>query len=256
MLEEFGKLILNVKTTEKMAPSMQKHMFSSRTTSRRSSVSACASQIVKRSGDGIRCATNLARKTSASCVSVIESSRGSIDPFHVGAARVAGDSKRTPPASPSAAEGSSEQHQSVEATLDAQPAVQVQSTAIGPPQTQPEVQIEPVTQAAAKRASPYGARAAEDTVQDTKGHRALKGKIHAVRVRKRSALSVTTTSLDGEEAATHFVLYFNDQTFSGDDSEGLEREVHAAMEAKMAISMVHENDVAKGGCAFDRCLPL
>jgi len=53
---------------------------------------------------------------------------------------------------------------------------------------------------------------------------------------------------------THLVLYLNDKTFVGEAGQALEIEVQAALDAKIPIAMIHENDIEKGGCPFDRHL--
>ena len=60
-------------------------------------------------------------------------------------------------------------------------------------------------------------------------------------------------SEDGKKAAaTHLLLYLNDQTYVGEAGERLADELRLAREEGSAISvcMVHENDEARGGCTF------
>ena len=58
------------------------------------------------------------------------------------------------------------------------------------------------------------------------------------------------TRRDG--GVTHMLLYLNQNTWLEDDGERLAEQVKQAREDKLKIVMVHENDPALGGCAFDR----
>ena len=51
---------------------------------------------------------------------------------------------------------------------------------------------------------------------------------------------------------THMLLYLNQTTWLEHDGERLAEQVKQAREDKLKIVMVHENDPALGGCAFDR----
>ncbi len=55
-----------------------------------------------------------------------------------------------------------------------------------------------------------------------------------------------------ESAASHMLLYLNYDTFVGENKAELAREVTWAQRRGVPILMVHENDPARGGCAFDR----
>ena len=62
-----------------------------------------------------------------------------------------------------------------------------------------------------------------------------------------SGLTISTAEEAGD--ATHMLLYLNADTWS---DERLAEQVKQAREDKLKIVMVHENDPALGGCAFDR----
>ena len=50
---------------------------------------------------------------------------------------------------------------------------------------------------------------------------------------------------------THFLLYLSNKTFVGAQGEALAREVSKARAAGLPVVLVHENDGARDGCAFD-----
>ena len=52
--------------------------------------------------------------------------------------------------------------------------------------------------------------------------------------------------------SAHFLLYLAHETFVGEAGERLAEEVRAMVRANQAIVMVHENDMANGGCEFAR----
>ena len=51
---------------------------------------------------------------------------------------------------------------------------------------------------------------------------------------------------------TTFVLYLNEHTFVGPAGERLAEEVRRTLAANRRLFLAHENEEAKGGCAFDR----
>ena len=51
---------------------------------------------------------------------------------------------------------------------------------------------------------------------------------------------------------THFLLYLAHETFVGEAGERLAEEVRRMMRANQPIVMLHENDMANGGCEFAR----
>ena len=52
---------------------------------------------------------------------------------------------------------------------------------------------------------------------------------------------------------THFLLYLCKATYEGEPGQQLAMELREALTNKVPIVMAHENDVKKGGCAFERC---
>ena len=51
--------------------------------------------------------------------------------------------------------------------------------------------------------------------------------------------------------ATHFLLYLNDRTYLGEAGKRLAEELRAVRaEGRVEVVMVHENDLARGGCSF------
>ena len=48
--------------------------------------------------------------------------------------------------------------------------------------------------------------------------------------------------------ATHFLLYLNEQTYTGAIGEALAEELRNAFNAGLRIAMIHEGDEARGGC--------
>jgi hypothetical protein len=54
-----------------------------------------------------------------------------------------------------------------------------------------------------------------------------------------------------EEEPTHFVLYLNDATFTGEDGAVLADVVRSVHQAKLPILMLHERVPDKGGCEFE-----
>ena len=50
---------------------------------------------------------------------------------------------------------------------------------------------------------------------------------------------------------THFLLYLSNKTFVGSQGEALAGEVRQARAAGLPVVLVHENDGARDGCAFD-----
>ena len=53
-------------------------------------------------------------------------------------------------------------------------------------------------------------------------------------------------------AATHFLLYLAHETWVGEAGERLAEEVRQMMSRSLPIVMLHENDMANGGCEFSR----
>ena len=53
-------------------------------------------------------------------------------------------------------------------------------------------------------------------------------------------------------AGTHFLLYLAHETFVGEAGDRLAEEVRAMVRANQPIVMLHENDLANGGCEFAR----
>ena len=51
-------------------------------------------------------------------------------------------------------------------------------------------------------------------------------------------------------AATHMVLYLNEQTFAGEKGAILAHEVREARRVGLPVEMLHECDPARGGCEF------
>jgi hypothetical protein len=69
------------------------------------------------------------------------------------------------------------------------------------------------------------------------------------------ALSVTESppalvSNGGE--GTHFLLYLSHETYVGEKGDALAEEVRQARAANLPLVMLHENDMANGGCEFAR----
>ena len=54
------------------------------------------------------------------------------------------------------------------------------------------------------------------------------------------------------ETATHFLLYLAHETWVGEPGDRLAAEVRGVMRAHLPIVMLHENDMANGGCEFGR----
>jgi hypothetical protein len=87
-------------------------------------------------------------------------------------------------------------------------------------------------------------------------HALTTGLPEAVDLRRRSEsnrgerLSVSNTQ--GSARPTHFLLYLNKLTFTNGDA--LAQEVRAARAADVPITMIHEQDKARGGCVFDSFL--
>ena len=50
--------------------------------------------------------------------------------------------------------------------------------------------------------------------------------------------------------ATHFLLYLNDRTYLGEAGKRLAEELRAVRAEGVEVVMVHENDLARGGCSF------
>jgi len=70
---------------------------------------------------------------------------------------------------------------------------------------------------------------------------------------KTDASTPATQSPTGQapRKPTHFLLYLSKKTFVGAQGEALAREVSKARAAGLPVVLVHENDGARGGCAFD-----
>ena len=51
---------------------------------------------------------------------------------------------------------------------------------------------------------------------------------------------------------THFMLYLNNDTFTGEAGQRLANEVRVLYKARIPFVMVHENDPERGGCPFSR----
>jgi hypothetical protein len=70
----------------------------------------------------------------------------------------------------------------------------------------------------------------------------------------QKAMEGLELSADAPPAATHFLLYLAHETFVGEAGERLAAEVRAMMfgTASRSIVMLHENDLANGGCEFSR----
>uniref|UniRef100_A0A7S3FG59 Uncharacterized protein n=1 Tax=Haptolina ericina TaxID=156174 RepID=A0A7S3FG59_9EUKA len=65
-----------------------------------------------------------------------------------------------------------------------------------------------------------------------------------------SASSSSTAPAGSRAQATHFLLYLNQQTYTGPEGEALAAQVRDARKAGMQIAMVHENDADRNGCDF------
>jgi len=60
-------------------------------------------------------------------------------------------------------------------------------------------------------------------------------------------------SMKNERASTtmpHFLLYLSKHTFAGSSGSHLATEIRVARAHRMPFILVHENDVARGGCEF------
>ena len=63
--------------------------------------------------------------------------------------------------------------------------------------------------------------------------------------------SFGTRSSKAPQEPTHFLLYLTKKTFMGLKGKGLAHEVRTARAAGLPVVLVHENDGARDGCAFD-----
>ena len=68
----------------------------------------------------------------------------------------------------------------------------------------------------------------------------------------RGRLGHTPAPQGGGAEVTHMLLYLNDHTFVGREGVALAVEVRAALARDLPLLMLHENDVANGGCPFAR----
>jgi len=66
------------------------------------------------------------------------------------------------------------------------------------------------------------------------------------------AMEGLTLSATPPPAATHFLLYLAHETWVGEAGEQLAEEVRQMMSRSLPIVMLHENDMANGGCEFSR----
>ena len=67
-----------------------------------------------------------------------------------------------------------------------------------------------------------------------------------------SAMDGLSLSVKPPPEATHFLLYLAHETWVGEAGERLAEEVRQMMSLGLPIVMLHENDMANGGCEFSR----
>ena len=67
-----------------------------------------------------------------------------------------------------------------------------------------------------------------------------------------SAIEGLSLSAKPPPEATHFLLYLSHETWVGEAGERLAEEVRLMMSHSLPIVMLHENDMANGGCEFSR----
>ena len=74
-----------------------------------------------------------------------------------------------------------------------------------------------------------------------------------LRTARRTPAMLSKRISSASTGATHMLLYLNEDTFAGQPGEALAEEVRRVLAAgEPALVMVHENDPARGGCAFGK----
>ena len=76
------------------------------------------------------------------------------------------------------------------------------------------------------------------------------GALERRRAGSRRGRAAPSEPASGHAAATHFLLYLNDQTYLGEAGAKLAVELRAARDLGLPVVMVHENDPARNGCPF------
>lgn len=96
-----------------------------------------------------------------------------------------------------------------------------------------------------------GVRAAGETVMRTADALGLDGSVGYDGTFEQDGMGAGAQNRYGDNVPTHFVLYLNTDTFTGEDGEKLAELVRKVRAVNMNVLMLHERVTSKGGCDFE-----